>query len=198
MTTIPETGNQEGEQVCREDCEYSFEQTSWVGVPCDRSIWGLKNWRYFHYSLMLPPIIILTSFSGSGSSSLEIWLFKLREKRPYLESHYFGSPMAVFTSLRKDWGVLICMSAFYKSGVNQTLRPVVSGIVLMHLQNSTRFWNVVFPATNLSWEPQCDSPPHVASHALTATWETGCTVGTKHVYCILYLTHKQYFGCFSI
>lgn len=140
---------------------------------------------------MLPPIIILTSFSGYGSSSLEIWLFKLREKRPYLESHYFGSPMAVFTSLRKDWGVLICMSAFCKSGVNQTLRPVVSGIVLIHLQNSTRFWNVVFPTTNLSWEPQCGWRTHLPTWHHTLSLQPGKLAArwVQSMFTVFYILH---------
>lgn len=67
--------------------------------------------------------------------------------------------------------MLVYRSAFCKSGISQT---VISGIALLGLQNCTRLWNVVFSTTEsfLGVPVWLDSPPHVASCALTVTWES--------------------------
>ena len=83
------------------------------------------------------------------------------------------------------------MSAFCKSGVNQTLRPVVSGIVLMDLQNSTRLWNVVFPTTNLSWEPQCGWLTHLPTWHHTLSLQPGKLAAwwVQSMFIIFYILH---------
>ena len=131
---------------------------------------------------MLPPIITLTSSSGS----IILLKFGFSEYGRQGRVWSLTSPRGVLCFPEKRLRCAALLSALYMSGVEQTLRPVVSGIMLMDGMWYSQL--LIFPESPdvASW-----LTPQMASHTLTATWEMGGMVGIKHIYCILYLTRSS-------